>query len=136
MRLFIDANVFISGIVFKGNEFKLLYSSMLSKEDEFITSEHVIDEITRVMVRKFPDHINLTKEVFDILKLRVVPKQEYMAQIDGITEVRDKHDRHVLAADIATKCDIIVTGDKDLLTLHTYRQIEISKPRQALETIK
>jgi uncharacterized protein len=48
---------------------------------------------------------------------------------------RDKDDDVVLAAALAGKADVIVTGDDDLLVLKAFRGIRILSPRQFLELL-
>lgn len=133
MKFFFDANVLISGMVFRGNEFRLLLNIMPGKSKHYcVTSKHVIDEITRVMVEKFPKHVNLSKEFFSCLEIEVISKDNYMHQMKEVVEVRDKHDRHVLASAQMAKCEVIVTGDNDLLSLKNYKRIRILTPKQVL----
>ncbi len=133
MKFFIDANVLISGMVFRGNEYRLLLNIIPGKSIHlFVTSGHVIDEIIRVMVAKFPKHLNLAKEFFSCLEIKVVPTDNYIDEMEKIDEIRDKNDKHVLASAYSAKCDIIVTGDKDLLSLKKYQKIQILTAKQAL----
>lgn len=133
VKFFIDANVLISGMVFRGNEFKLLLNLTPGKsEHSFFTSEHVIDEITRVMVEKFPKHVNLAKEFYNCLEIKVIPKDNYLNKMKEIEIIRDKHDKHVLACAFTSKCDVIVTGDRDLLSLKKYKRIQVLNAKQVL----
>ena len=50
--------------------------------------------------------------------------------------VRDKNDRHILAAAVISKSDYVVSGDADLLALKTYRNIRIVKSRNMLSVIR
>ena len=133
MRFFLDANVLISGMVFRGNEFRLLLFAAPGKtEHHFVTSEHVIDEITRVMVEKFPKHVNLVKEFLGCLEIEVISKDAYIRKMNGVEVVRDRHDRHVLASAEAAGCDAIISGDKDLLSLKRFGGAKILTPKKVL----
>ncbi len=48
----------------------------------------------------------------------------------------DPKDDHVLAAAVETGCGFVVTGDKHLLSLRTFRGIEIVTPRELLERMR
>ena len=52
MRIFLDANILISGIIFKGKEHELLIKN---KNIFFITSEDVLEETRAVIIEKFPE---------------------------------------------------------------------------------
>ncbi|HSH31294.1 MAG TPA: putative toxin-antitoxin system toxin component, PIN family [Candidatus Saccharimonadales bacterium] len=47
--------------------------------------------------------------------------------------VRDAKDAHVIAAAVEAQCDLIVTGDKDLLALGAYDGIKIITPVELIE---
>lgn len=48
---------------------------------------------------------------------------------------RDPNDDHVLAAALATKADVIVTGDADLLALGAYKGVRIVTVRAFLDEL-
>ena len=51
------------------------------------------------------------------------------------TVLRDPDDDHVLACAVAAQADLIVSGDTDLLTLKTFRDIPIVLPAEALRIV-
>lgn len=105
MRIFLDANILVSGMIFKGKEHELLTKN---KNILFITSEDALDETKAAITQKLHEY----------------------------TTVRDRNDRHILAAAIIEKADYIVTGDADLLNLKTYNNIPIVQARKLLSLIK
>jgi putative PIN family toxin of toxin-antitoxin system len=50
--------------------------------------------------------------------------------------VRDPDDEHVLACALEASANLIVTGDKDLLTLNTYQNIPIITVAETLRRIE
>ncbi len=124
MKIFFDANVLISALVYDGNELEVI-SKAKNKEYEILISEHIVEEILRVMLEKFPEHSKLFTEFVELAGFEVIQKEEYLDNINRYEMVRDKHDRHVLACANITRCDYLITGDKDLLVLEKSNNIEI-----------
>jgi predicted nucleic acid-binding protein len=53
--------------------------------------------------------------------------------IEKISLCRDIEDNKILECALAGKVDFIVSGDKDLLSLHLFKNIPIITPRKFLE---
>ena len=133
MRIFLDANVLVSGMIFKGKEHDLLIKG---NRATFITSEDVVDETMKTIKQKFPESMGLADAFMKILDLTVIKRREYINKLHEHAVVRDKKDRHILAAAVISKSDYIVSGDVDLLILKTYRNIGIVKARKMLSLIR
>lgn len=115
MRVFVDANILVSGIAFHGLEngvFKLGTAGRV----ELVTSEDVIDETIRALNEKFPALAHRAKDFLQLANVRVITRPAYADRIEK-QELRDASDRHVLAAALASQSDVLLTGDKDLLSL-------------------
>jgi len=134
MRIFIDANVLISGIVFEGNEREFLKKS-ISREIQLISSKDVINEVTKIIEMKFPEFLGVYRELLTILDIEIIPRKKYKDKIKSYTVIRDKNDRHILASATEGKCEYIVTGDKDLLVLIEYENIKIVNARGIMENL-
>lgn len=133
MRAFLDANILVSGIIFNGKEHNLLIKN---NRVTFITSEDVIDETMKTIKQKFPESIGLADAFVKMLDLTVIKRRRYINKLNEHTVVRDKKDRHILAAAIISKSDYIVSGDTDLLILKTYRNVSIVKAKKMLSLIR
>jgi uncharacterized protein len=51
-----------------------------------------------------------------------------------IPELRDPKDQMVVATAIAGDAQVVISGDKDLLVLHPYKNISILLPQEFLST--
>jgi putative PIN family toxin of toxin-antitoxin system len=120
MRIFLDANILVSGIIFKGKEHDLLTKN---KNILFITSEDALDETRAAINKKFPESSELVDIFLNILNLTVIKRKDYLSKLHEYTTVRDRNDKHILAAAVIGKVEYIVTGDADLLSLKTYNNI-------------
>ena len=130
MRIFIDANTLISGIVFKGYEHEVMKLAA-KKKAELITSEDVLQEVLGVLQRKFPSKAYLIEEFLKLSEIKIITKTNYRKLIEH-QNIENKEDLHVLAAAIASNSEQLVTGDKQLLELKTYKGIKIVRSTQLL----
>jgi putative PIN family toxin of toxin-antitoxin system len=131
VRLLVDSNIIVSAIVFDGNERELIFRA-LEKGARLFISEHVQEGTFRALQKKFPEQSKLFYEFLALMDVRVIPRKEYMHKLDGYKMVRDTHDRHVIACAVGARCDIIVTGDKDLLVLKRVNGTMILNAKQTL----
>jgi putative PIN family toxin of toxin-antitoxin system len=118
LRIVVDANTVLSGLFFGGNERKLLLE-FLRGNVGLIFAEDVVDEIYRVIERRFPDHRLLRPAMAmlrDILSLgELVPRKRYVQEaVRWRGSMRDPSDAPVIACAIAANTDGIVTGDLEL----------------------
>ena len=75
----------------------------------------------------------ITKEEIDELTEHISRKAQKVESTAKIDICRDPKDNIVLECAAAGKADFIVTGDKDLLALKSFRKIRIITPRKFLE---
>lgn len=114
MRIFIDSNVLISGVVFDRNELELMIESVEHGYQLYI-SDHIMEECTRVFLKKFPNYLSLFNSFIQTAGFNVVAKKKYSRDIQKFKDIRDKYDAHVVACARKMKCHYIITGDKDIL---------------------
>ena len=124
MRLVLDANVLIAAFVARGVCAELLEHSV--RVHEPVTSAAILEEVRRNLVAKIKATDSQANQTVKLLRTRleVVEPLALGAQV-----CRDADDDVVLGTAIAGRCDVIVTGDKDLLDLASYREIVIVSPR-------
>lgn len=115
LRVLTDTNVLLSGLIWKGNESRLLDAS-ISGVIHLLIPQFVIGEARRVLANKFPAHAHLLDEVLSLLDHEVLdrPSAERIASSQSV--LRDPNDAEVLASIVDFAPDYAVTGDKDLLT--------------------
>ena len=135
MRILFDANILISALVFDGNELKAILNS-LDEGHTLVISEHIEEEILRVMLEKFPAHSKLFHEFINMACFEIVAREKYIDKLADYNIVRDKHDRHILACANLTKCNFIITGDKDLRVLKKFKNIQILNAKDFIGLLK
>ena len=115
MRCFIDSNIIISAGLFpRGVPAKALLKA-LAPPNTAVVSDYVLDETHRIINKKFPHKI----QDFELFLYRILFTIQLIATplepIESEVKVRDVNDRPILRAALASNCDILITGDKDLL---------------------
>ena len=124
MKLVVDTNVLIAGLVTEG-----LCRDIVKRRlpaCELFTSRALLGELAGKLQEKFgvrPRDLPLLQVYAD--KATVV-KPEPLAK----PVCRDPDDDEVLATALAARAEIILTGDDDLLTLKEFQGIHILSPRQ------
>ena len=135
MRVFLDSNVIVSGIAFRGNEHEILKFSFLRGSD-FVISDDVRDEVLRVLRGDFPKLRAEVEEIVSLVRAEVVPRRSYEARLRDFPQIRDPNDAHILAAALVTGCDVIATGDRDLLVLGEVEGTRILRPARVLRELR
>jgi len=124
MRLVLDANVLIAAFVARGVSAELLEHCV--REYELVASAALLEQVRRNLVTKIRVTAAQADQTVKLLRTRldVVEPASLGAQV-----CRDPDDDVVLGTAMAGRYDAIVTGDRDLLDLVSYRDIAIVSPR-------
>jgi len=123
-KVTIDTNVIISALIFGGNS-KIIVEKLLKREFIAFTSIQLVSELVETLLIKF----NFTKEM--ILKLDALIASNFIVvyPTKRINVARDVDDNRVLEVAVTSKSRYIVTGDKDLLVIKRYKNIDIISPK-------
>ena len=119
MKYLLDTNILISGLLFEGNERKLLRLGR-NKTVQLFVSNYILQEFQDVLLKKFSFRQNdvelaisyILESVAEIIVVQNEDFQKYES------ENRDKKDVHVIVASKKIKTTI-VTGDEDLFDKET-----------------
>lgn len=130
MRILLDTNILIAALIARGLCHELL--EYCTQHHTLVTSEFVLGELREKLVDKFKYHPEVADKAVSLFRSRmevVIP-----AEMDAPV-CRDADDDNILATASSGNCNFIITGDKDLLILHSFGEIKIVNPG-AFQTIE
>lgn len=125
MRVVLDTNVLVSAFVFPGGPPEAVYRRVLTGELTMIVSRPLLGELRRVLVDKFDWEPAYAEEVVAQL-IRLGELVEPRETVDDIED--DPDDNRVLEAAGEGHADLIVSGDRHLLALGSWRDRRIVTP--------
>ena len=135
MRLVLDTNVVASAMLWGGTP-KLLLQARRERRVELYTSTPLLAELTDILGRsKFAKKIMASLLTVD----QLVDHYVELVQVVGPTPtpriVSDPDDDVVIGTALAAKADLLVTGDRPLLSVSDYQGVRIVSVSEALELI-
>ena len=122
MRVVLDTNVLISGLLFPGGPPLRLLDAWRGGAFDLVLSDFVIDEMTRVWGHLAPRLKQTPADLSDFLDMlylrgELVQLDQAMLAGAAATALRDPNDVPILATLLSSRADWLVTGDNDLLAL-------------------
>ena len=130
MKVVIDTNIVVSGLLFGGKPLQIL-EAVIDGKIEAYTSEVLVEELLRILDEKFrlpkerlTETGELIRENFEILNSTTV-----------IKVARDPDDDTVLAVAFEAGADYLISGDHDLLVLKRTGTIPIVDSEQFLRLV-
>jgi putative PIN family toxin of toxin-antitoxin system len=127
-RVVADSNVYVSAIVFGGKPMLLLEMAEEGELELFI-SEPILSETFRILRDKFrrtADQIEADRSHLSTITRSVTPTETL-----NVVPL-DPDDDRILECAVAAGATTIVTGDKHLLGLGSFRGIRIERPAEFL----
>lgn len=131
MKVFLDTNVLASAAATRGLCADVLREVLACHE--LLMSEQALRELRRVLRSKFGEPQELIDDFVWLLR------QDILWVEPGVlpqVELQDKDDLGILGAALQGGADVLVTGDKELLSLGCVESLAILSPRQFWERLK
>lgn len=130
MRVFLDTNVLASAFATRGLCEDVLREVLATHE--LIVSPLLLDELERVLRKKFNLPRVLASEILKFLKQETLL---YEAGALPALEIKDRGDLILLSSALMGKADIFVTGDKELIELRKVKSLQVLSPRAFWEKL-
>ncbi len=137
MRLVLDTNIVISGLIWGGIPRQLLDLGRDGQVSLF-TSSLLLDELADVLRRDKFAALLASQQITPAFLMQRYGLLAKLVKPEPIerTVPHDADDDAVLATALAAQADVIATGDTDLLPLHPWRGIRILNAADALGFIR
>ena len=131
MRVVLDTNVLVSALLFTGISSELV-SLWRGNAITVLLSRDILEEYLRVF--GYPKFQLSEAEIKGLIEEELLPYVEVVNPRRRLRVVeRDPSDDKFLECAVAGKARVIISGDKDLLSIGCYRQVRIQTPAQFLD---
>ena len=137
-RPVLDTNIVVAGLLWNGPPRRLIELAIEGEVIELFSSPMLLDELTHTLGKsKFTARI----ESFGTSRAALVAQFTALVSLVAPVSVPrvvadDADDDHVIAAAVAARADLIITGDrKHLLPIGTHQGIAIVTAREMLDTL-
>ena len=129
----VDTNVIVSALLFGGTPGRLIDLWKERRIQLFVCKE-IIDEIMRVLT--YPRFQLSEKEISYLIYDEILPYSEIVDIPSGPVIIsRDPSDDKFIRCAVASGADVIVSGDRHLLSLKDHGDIKILTPARFLATL-
>jgi len=121
VKVVFDTNVYVSALVLPGSRADTALQRIVDGADELLLSRPILGELLAVLARKFSrDAEELSRVALLLDNLGAI-----VATSTTVTDLADEPDNRILEYAIDGGADCVVTGDKKMLQLETWRGIQI-----------
>ena len=130
MKIVLDTNVLISAIFFYGPPYQVL-KAWQEGRIKIAISEEILTEyqwVAEELSKQFP-----SVDIEQILELLTIHAEIVDTQGFEVTVCEDPDDNMFISCALASKSKIIVSGDKHLLRISGYKNIDVFKPRDFID---
>lgn len=124
MLVVIDSNVWISALVFGGKP-RQIFETVVRDGHMIAISDELVSEIKRILRTKFPNFVS----DFELLLVSLGNFcTNYEIGHQPVTVCRDPNDNYLLELASISSAHHLISGDKDLLDMRSFRRTSIISP--------
>ena len=128
MRVVFDTNIFISALVIPGSQGERAVSRIIEGRDELVISKDIIKEVLSVLSLKF----GREREALSHAAVVLLDLGELVRPDQRLRVLSDEPDNRILECAVFGTADLIVTGDKEMLSLKEYMGVKITSLKDYL----
>ena len=135
-KVVLDTNVWISAFLWGGKPAEIIKAAEQSRVVIFV-SEEIVAEISRVLtypkIRRIYLDSELSRETFIQTVMRIAKFVKVSKKLDVVRE--HSADNKFVECALAAGADYIVTGDKHLINVGSYKKTQIVSVKEFLKKI-
>lgn len=120
LRIVLDTNIFISAFLSPSGTAGRAWQAARQRRFRLVTSPYIVAEVARILRRFKWDE----KEIVQRLK-QISRAADIIQPTTKLQVVRDPNDNPIVECAVDGRADLIVSLDKDLLTLKSYNNIPV-----------
>lgn len=133
IRFVLDTNVLVS-IALPRGRLEALAQAWQQGRCRILLSEAIFDEYLKVLT--YPKFRLTSEDIRRILERELLPYAEFVKVTSDIRAIEaDPSDNKFLACAVDGDADWVVTGDRHLLGLKTFKGTQIGSPREFLRAV-
>jgi putative PIN family toxin of toxin-antitoxin system len=131
VKVIVDTNVLLAAFGTRGLCESLV--ELLIAEHDIVLCQGILDEVEEHLGSKFGVPAGRVHSIISFLRGQALLVEPVVVPSKAC---RDADDLMVLGAAVAGKAEVIVTGDKDLLSVGTYQGVRVMTPRALFLELK
>ena len=131
MKVVFDTNILVSALVFPGGRADIALRRIIEERDQLLLSRAILDELLGILSGKFSREAEELAHVavfLSDLSTTVKPRRKFAV-------LADEPDNRILECAVSGGADAVVTGDKAILALKTFRKVKLLSLRAYLEDV-
>lgn len=136
IRVVLDANVIVGSFAATSGALSEIAGAWQSQRFHVVLSDHVLQEAEIAWKKPYWAQRYASDEIDRLVSI-VRRRSEFVAPTPGVSGVAThEEDDLVIATAIAGNAAYLVTGDKELLRLKSYKTVSIVSPQEFLEILE
>ena len=129
MRVVFDTNIFVSAFVIPGGLADKALLNIIEGRDDLVLSKKILDELLSVLAVKF----SRDEDEISHIALFLSEIVKWTEPTETVDTLKDEPDNRILECAACGKAEVIVTGDKEMLRLGSFRDVKIISLKAYLE---
>jgi putative PIN family toxin of toxin-antitoxin system len=128
LKVVFDTNIFVSAFVLPGSQADLAMARIIAGTDEPIISKAIIDDLLRLAQKFAKNADELARVAVFLTDLALVTRPRRRLQV-----LTDEANNRILECAVAGRADAVVTGDRAMLKLESFKGIRLISLRDFLD---